>query len=189
MVILRRERWCILRSRRPASGISRPLKLIVRRPVEPLTELARVVQRMRKLGIDVEALTEAPWISELERRFKRQLPPLYRSLVLGYGFIACEVGEVELFGNLGATDDEDITVAPFRDPHISPWLIDHAYIQFGRPATGSYDPVCFDYSAEFRGSEPTIVSLDHEDILLGRRKVQKRAVAQSFAALMELPGA
>lgn len=144
---------------------------------------------MRQLGIDVEALAEAPWVSELELRFKRELPPLYRSLVLGFGFLACEIGEVELFGNLGVTDDEDITVAAFCDPYMSPWLIDHAYIQFGRPATGSYDPVCFDYSVEFRGSEPPIVSLDHEDILLERKKVQKRAVAQSFAALLELPGA
>ena len=157
--------------------------------MEPLTDLDRVVQRMRQLGIDVEALTEAPWVSELERRFKRQLPPLYRSLVLGFGFLACEVGDVELFGNLGVTDAQDITVAPFCDPYMSPWLIDHSYIQFGRPATGSYDPVCFDYSVEINGSEPTIVSLDHEDILLERKKVQKRAVAQSFAALVELPGA
>jgi hypothetical protein len=143
---------------------------------------------MRKLGIDVEALTEAPWISELERRFKRRLPPLYRSLVVGFGFLACEVGEVGLFGNLGVTDDRDITVAPFCDPNMSPWLIDHAYIQFARPATGLYDPVCFDYSAKLRGSEPTIVSLDHEDILLGRKRVQKRAVAESFLALMGITG-
>lgn len=40
-----------------------------------------------------------------------------------------------------------------------------------------------------RGSEPAIVSLDHEDVLLERKKVQKRTVAQSFAALLELPGA
>lgn len=27
-----------------------------------------------------------------------------------------------------------------------PWLVDHGYVQIGRPATGSHDPVCFDYS-------------------------------------------
>jgi hypothetical protein len=139
---------------------------------------------MRKLGVDVEALTQAPWIAELERRFKHKLPPLYRSLVLHFGFLSFEVGEVELFGNLGAPDGDDSTVAPFSDPFLSQWLIGHGYIQFGRPSTGSYDPVCFDYSVELRGSEPTIVSLDDEEILLERNKVQKRAVAHSFATLL-----
>jgi hypothetical protein len=157
--------------------------------VEPLTAAGRVVEHMRELGIEVEVLTEAPWIPDLELRFKRQLPPLYRSLLQHFGFLACDVGEVELFGNLGVTDRDDITVAPFSDPYLSPWLIDHGYIQFGRPSTGSYDPVCFDYSVALRSTEPTIVSVDHEDILLERKKVQKRAVAESFAALVGVRGA
>ena len=51
---------------------------------------------MRQLGIEVEQLNDAPWVPELERRFKHKLPRLYRSLVLRYGFLACAVGEVEL---------------------------------------------------------------------------------------------
>jgi hypothetical protein len=58
-----------------ASG--RPLNFTVRHPLEPLTETARVVERMRQLGIIVESVTKAPWVPELERRFKRGLPPLY----------------------------------------------------------------------------------------------------------------
>jgi hypothetical protein len=123
-------------------------------------------------------------VPDLEQKFRRELPPLYRSLVLGFSFLKCELGPVELFGNTGTDDDSDVTVAPFRDPYMSPWLIDHGYIQFGRPSTGSYDPVCFDCSGELRGPEPTIVSLDHEDILLERKMVRKTAVAESFAALV-----
>jgi hypothetical protein len=147
-------------------------------------DVERVAQRMRLLGIDLEGLKQAPWIPELEKRFKRQLPPLYRSLVLRFGLLACEVGEVELFSRLGAEDPEDITVAPFADPRLSSWLIEHGYIQFGRPATGSYDPVCFDYSVRLRASEPAVVALDHEDILLKRKKVRKRTLAANFLTLM-----
>jgi hypothetical protein len=158
-------------------------------PVEPLTDRSRAVARLRQLGTVVEFVTDAAWVPQLERRFKRGLPPLYRSLLLRFCFASREVGEVELFGNLGWPDEHDITVAPFSDPLLSTWLIDRGYIQFGRPATGSYDPVCFDYSVEVRGSEPTIVSLNHEDVLLDRKKVRKRTVAASFAALLGVGGA
>lgn len=157
--------------------------------VEPLTDRGRALERLRQLGTVVEFVTDAAWVPELERRFKRSLPPLYRSLLLRFCFASCEVGEVELFGNLGSTDERDIMVAPFSDPFLSTWLIDRGYIQFGRPATGSYDPVCFDYSVKLRGSEPTIVSLNHEDILLERKKVGKRTVAASFGALLGVQGA
>jgi hypothetical protein len=170
-----------------ASG--RPLNFTVRHPLEPLTETARVVERMRQLGIIVESVTKAPWVPELERRFKRGLPPLYRSLMLQFRFSASEVGEVELFGNLGLTDGDDMRVAPFSDAFLSTWLIARAYIQFGRPSTGSYDPVCFDYSAKLRGSEPPVASLNHEDIMLGRKKVRKRSIAVSFGALLGVRGA
>jgi hypothetical protein len=151
-----------------------------------VTELDQVRDRLRQLGIDLEILTEAPWVPELERRFRRSLPPLYRSVLLRFSFLACEIGEVELFGNVGIEDRDDITVAPFCDPYLSSWLIDHKYIQFGRPGTGSYDPVCFDYSVDMRGSEPAIVCLDHEDILLERKKVRKTVIADNFATLLGL---
>jgi len=147
-------------------------------------DIERVIQRLRVLGVDLEALDKAPWIPEVEKRFKRELPPLYRSLVLRFGFLTCEVGEVELFSSLGVGDPEDITVAPFADPYLSPWLIEHGYIQFGRPATGSYDPVCFDYSVRLRAPEPAVVALDHEDILLERPTVRKRVLAENFLTLV-----
>ena len=157
--------------------------------MDPVTDSVRVAERVRELGFGVWFPTQAPWLPELEQRFKRKLPPLYRSLLLHFRFVSCEVGGVELFGNRGLDDPDDITVAPFSDRILSQWLIDRAYIHFGRPSTGSYDPVCFDYSGEVRGSEPKIVSLDHEDILLQRKKVQKRTVADSFGALLGVRGA
>jgi len=79
----------------------RLLSFTVRHLVDPVTGADMVVESMRQLGIDVEIPPGAPWIPELERRFKRKLPPLYRSLVLRFGFLACEIGEVELFGHHG----------------------------------------------------------------------------------------
>ena len=174
-----------MRSCRVMNPRGRPLKLTVRHALKPLSDTVRVVEQMRQLGTVIEYFTDASWVPELERRFKRRLPPLYRSVILRFCFSRREVGEVEIFGNLGVTDrDDDITVAPFSDPLLSTWLIDRGYIQFARPATGSYDPVCFDYSVKIRGSEPPIVSLNHEDVLLERVKVRKRSVAASFGSLL-----
>jgi hypothetical protein len=153
--------------------------------VAPKIVPALVVERMRQLGIDAEPLIQAPWIAHVEQRFQRQLPPLYRSLVLGFSFFACEFGNVELFGNTGDDDDDDLTVAPFRDAHLSSWLIAHGYIHFGRSASGSYDPICFDYSGAVH-LEPPVIQLDHEDILLNREKVTKCTVAGNFAILVGL---
>lgn len=74
-------------------------------------------------------------------------------------------------------------MAPFIDPALSRWLIDHKFIQFGRPDTGCYDPVCFKPSGK---DEPTIVLVDHEDILLGRKKVRVKQLADSFLELTEI---
>jgi hypothetical protein len=77
----------------------------------------------------------------------------------------------------------DITVAPFADPFLSRWLISRGYVQFGRPDTANYDPVCFDFSENEK--EPPVVVLDHEDILLERKKVRVCKVADSFLDLVK----
>jgi hypothetical protein len=43
--------------------------------------------------------------------------------------------------------------------------------------------VCFDFSAA--KADPPVVVLDHEDILLGRRKVRVPELAESFLRLVE----
>jgi len=100
-----------------------------------------------------------------------------------FTFPEFEVGGVSIFSNLNDGASSDITLAPFADRIISSWLIAHGFIQFGRPDTGSYDPVCFDSSKNKK--EPPVVVLDHEDILMEHCKVRTRPVAGSFLELLE----
>jgi hypothetical protein len=145
--------------------------------------LKTIVSRLAAAGVPLNALSEAPWVQIAEERFGRRLPDSFRCLVTGYAFPEFEVGGVSIFSNLNDGSSSDITVAPFADPFVSAWLLSRGYIQFGRLDTGSYDPVCFDCSTG--RTDPLVIVLDHEDILLERRKVEVRQLAESFLRLVE----
>jgi hypothetical protein len=51
--------------------------------------------------------------------------------------------------------------------------------------TGSYDPVCFDYSSRRQGGDCKIVKIDHEEILCNNRIKVVAELAHSFRELME----
>jgi hypothetical protein len=141
-----------------------------------------LVDRLIEKGAKLRRVAHAPWIEDVESQLGFKLPAVYRSLVTRYAFSQIELEKVELFSNLGDGSTEDLATAPFRDPHMSPWLISHRLVQIGRPSKGSYDPVCFDASSGNR--DPVIVQLDHEDILQSRKEVRKAKVASSFLSLV-----
>jgi SMI1/KNR4 family protein SUKH-1 len=142
-----------------------------------------LVARLKATGEPFELIDDAPWVPLVESRLGRKLPPSFRALLLNYSFPEFEIGGVTVFSNLNDGSPMDITIAPFADRHMSPWLVGRGYVQFGRPDTRSYDPVCFDFSST--KDEPPVVVLDHEDILLERRKVRVRQMAPSFIDLIE----
>jgi hypothetical protein len=145
-------------------------------------QIKAAVIRLATNGHSFEALESADWVAAVEERLGRALPPSFRCLVTGFAFPEFDIGGVTLFANLNDGSPEDVTVAPFADPFMSQWLIGRGYVQFGRPDTANYDPVCFDFSAKQK--EPPIVVLDHEDILLERPKVRVRKLADSFLDLI-----
>jgi hypothetical protein len=142
-----------------------------------------VVAALEAAGFPFEATLDSPWVPPIEERLGQRFPVAFRSLLTQYTFPEFEVGGVTVFSNLNDGSTSDITVAPFSDPALSRWLIDHKLIQFGRPGTGSYDPVCFDTSDK---KEPGVVVVDHEDILLERKKVRVRRLAESFLELVDV---
>jgi len=144
-------------------------------------DLRALVARLEVEGTPFEAISNAPWIIELESRLQWRFPSLYRQLYTSYLFPEFDIGGVTVFANLNSDHPEDITNALFADAFMSAWLIEHGYLQFARPDTGSYDSVCFDFSTA--REDPNVVRLDHEDILQGRCRVRSRPVADSFAAL------
>ena len=146
------------------------------------------VARLREAGADIRPLANAPWIDEIERRLNLHFPPSFRALVGRYTFPLLDIGEVELFANKGDDSQYDLTIAPFRDPHMSPWLMRHRLIHIGHPYIGNYDPVCFDLSHQGHTESP-VIQLNHEDILLQRNTVGRKAVADNFLTLLERIGA
>ena len=129
-----------------------------------------------------ERLQQASWINTIEDRLGFALPVALRALTTNYAFPAVSVGEVELFANLGDGSEDDLTVAPFKDPHLLKWFQVTRRIQFARPFTGSYDPICL----ESRGKVSTAVEVfDHEDILLARKKVKSTVLSTSLEELLQ----
>ncbi|KFN41342.1 SMI1/KNR4 family protein [Arenimonas oryziterrae] len=146
------------------------------------SQVIEITEHLQILGFPLEHAVDCPWLAKLEASFGRRLPEPYRSLLEFYRFRAFDVPGFESFSNLGDGSDEDITVAPFKDPAVRDWLIPRGFLQIGRPDTGSYDPVCLDMRT--RPDAPAIVRFDHEDILLNRSRIEPIVVAESFSALV-----
>ena len=143
-------------------------------------QIDRLIDRLDASEVPFWAIGAAPWIEEIEGRLRFKLPAEYRSLVTRYSFPVITFDSVELFANRGDGAEDDISLAPFRDAHMSQWLTAEKLFQIGRPATGSYDPVCVDASS----NDPHIVVLDHEDILQSRKKVHRRDIATSIGVIL-----
>lgn len=123
----------------------------------------------------------------MEERTKLRFPKTYRSLVLRYRYQALEFEHGELFGNVGDGSEQDISYRMYCDPTLSSWLIERGFLHFGRPYLGDYDPICFDTRAGITLDAP-VLKFDHEDILLGRDKVHREALAPGFFEFLESVG-
>ena len=125
-----------------------------------------------------------PWLGPFEQSLPFRLPPSYRSLVLRYRFPAFVGDTVNLYGNLDGQSHDDLVVASIRDPVLSSVSRANGFIQIGRPASGSYDPICFDLRRREKSGEVGIVRLDHEEILINDSIRVVANVATSFLELL-----
>lgn len=142
------------------------------------------VERLQSAGVLTGSVGQAPWIDDFERKLERRQPPSFRHLVTRYTFRPFEWGAVLLFGNSEMDDALNLHIAAVQDQAMWQVTRQAGMIQFGRPHTGSYDPICFGRGTSRR--ESPIIWLDHEPILVkGRAKIIKD-VAPSFLALVEL---
>ncbi len=125
-------------------------------------------------------------LARYEARLPAPLPPSLHSLAARYAYPAFEIGPILLFANTG---DESVwyemSVATFEDEGLSTVLQRNGYLQFARPATGSYDPVCFDSKRRDRSGEYPIVQLDHEAILQAETIEIVSEIAPSFLSLID----
>ena len=125
-------------------------------------------------------IAEAAWIEVLESKLPRRLPSSFRSLVTRYAFASFNIGRLMFFGNTGLNEEDDLNVGIFRDRTMAQATLKNGYIQFARPDTGSYDPICFDAKKSAANREFAIVRLDHEQLLCNDRIKVVEKVADSF---------
>jgi hypothetical protein len=126
-------------------------------------------------------IESAPWIDLLEANLPQRFPASYRSLVTRYSFPSFDAGGLSFFENQNVDGSGDgLSIAIFQDRIIAEATLAAGYIQFARPASGSYDPVCFDARHSVSNREFPIVQLDHEEILCRERIRTVATVADSF---------
>jgi len=123
------------------------------------------------------------WLDSFERGLPSRLPPSYRSLVLRYRFPSFDQSGVTLWGNVDGKTRDDFVVASIMDPVLSSVTRRSGFLQIGRPASGSYDLICFDLRSRSKTGEAEIVRLDHEEILI---KNAIRIVTKTAGSFLDL---
>jgi hypothetical protein len=127
------------------------------------------------------------WLAAFEQGLPFRLPPAYRSLLLRYRFPAFVAGPAALFGNLDGQSDDELVVASIRDPVVSSVTRANGFVQMARPASGGYDPICFDLGRRTKSGEARVVRLHHEEILVNDSIRVIETVAASFLELLAQP--
>jgi hypothetical protein len=121
----------------------------------------------------------------VEGRLPFRLPRTFRSLISRYLFPSFEIDPIKFFSVGAPEESTEFQFAVFGDRYMSPFLFKNGFLQFARPAGGSYDPVCFDFRASARKSEPAVVCIDHEEILCNERIRVTESLSPSFHLLIE----
>ena len=122
----------------------------------------------------------APWIESLGKLLPKRFPVSYSSLITRYAFPAFDAGDIHFFANSGDQSLDELSVAIFQDPNIAQMTHANCFIQFARPESGSFDPICFDARRSANNREYPIVRLDHEDILCRNKIGRITNIAGSF---------
>ena len=125
-------------------------------------------------------IDSAPWIEPLEKLLRRRFPVSFGSLITRYAFPTFDAGGIHFFANSGEQSLDELNVAIFKDPNIAHVTQADGFIQFARPAGGSYDPICFDARRTANNREYPIVRLNHEEILCHNQIGSPRTIAGSF---------
>ena len=144
----------------------------------------KFVHLLDERGSDFCRIESAPWIEVLETKLPRQLPASFRSLVTRYTFPEFVIGGISFYENKGADSPDELSGAIFKDRIMAGVMLKCGYLQFARPESGSYDPICFAARRQAKNREFPIVRLDHEAILCRGQIRVVSTPAESFYRLV-----
>ena len=128
-------------------------------------------------------IESAPWIEGFETNLPRQLPASFRSLVTRYTFPGFVIAGISFYENKGVDSPDELS-AIFKDRIMAGVMLKGGYIQFARPESGSYDPICFAARRPVKKREFPVVRLDHEAILCRGEIRVVSTPAESFYRLV-----
>jgi len=137
------------------------------------------VARLANSGCQLDA-TATSWLAAFELALPFRLPPHFQSLIARYSFDPFEWRDVAFFGNRGNRDHTDLVVASTQDPLLTRVTRSQGLLRVGRPASGSYDPVCFDMGRRSKVGDAPLVRIDHEEVLIHSRVRVIHTYATSF---------
>ncbi len=112
------------------------------------------------------------------------LPTLFAQLALNYRWNEASCEWIALLPNPTSEGLTGLAQSVQQDNALHEVLRGHGLLQFGRPANGRYDPVCF-ATDQTTGGDCPVLRIDHERILQHREVKVVEVLAPSFSALVD----
>jgi hypothetical protein len=110
-------------------------------------------------------------------------PKLFREFLDRHTFFAFNLGGVRVYSNVRG--EEDGLENLLADKILTRELVNAGFLPFGRPATGSYDRICFVIRGAQDPDDAPVVLMDHEAILSNKRIPKPEWIADGLMELVD----
>ncbi len=156
-----------------------PVMLSIKEHMAPIPQLDRLVALAGSLGALVDAADGAGDAF----RTRVHYPRVFGDFVERHAFVAFDVGGVRVYSNIQGAEDglEEL----WADKILTRELVNAGFLPFGRPATGSYDRICFDVRGTQDPDDAPVVLMDHEAILSKNRMPKPKRLADGLMDLVD----
>lgn len=142
------------------------------------------VTMVKDRGVPIRADDNGCRLRIFEEKLPKRMPQSFESFLSRCSFPAFDVLGISLFG--WDSDSNAYTLeASAPKNSLSELLIPAGYVQIGRPDTGDFDAICFDFNCKAQNREYRMVRVDHEDILCNWKVRLTGELWSSFIKLME----
>ena len=133
-------------------------------------------------GVPIRGEDNATRLLMLEENLPKRMPQSFESFLSRYSFPAFDVLGITFF-EWESDSNKYIVEASVPKNSLSELLI--PAVQIGRPDTGDFDAICFDFNSQAQNREYRVVQVDHEDILCNWKVRVTGELWPSFIKLVE----
>jgi hypothetical protein len=139
---------------------------------------------VKQHGVPIREEDNKSRLELFEAKLPKRLPQSFASFLSRYSFPAFDVVGISLFG-WDSDANPYIEEASAAKGSLSELLLPAGFVQIGRPDTGDFDAICFDWNEPVQNREYRIVQVDHEDILCNWKVQVSGELWPSFIKLVE----